>query len=223
MDWLPAAVAAVVALPLGWLAARNQHYLYTEPAYRAEPLGGSGGRLLPPFVAIGAAAATLLAFRPNHYDAGPALVAALFAAALLVLASTDFERRRLPNRLTYPAILAAIAVCWAWPDRSAADIALGASVALGIGAALFGLGLLTGAVLGVSATAFGLGDVKLILLLGLLLGWPAVLGALFLGVIVAGIPALAMMLRGRRRQVYSYGPYLAFAGIVAILFPERFL
>ena len=44
---------------------------------------------------------------------------------------------------------------------------------------------------------FRLGDAKLILLIGLILGWPAVFPALFLGIVAAGILSFAMIFRGR--------------------------
>ncbi len=157
-----------------------------------------------------------LALRPGHYDAGPAILTAMFGVVLLVIASTDFERRIIPNRLSYPAFVAAIAFCWAWPDRSVLQVLEGTGVALGIAALLFGLGLFFG------ANALGMGDAKLLVLLGALIGWPGVMTAVFFGVIAAGLPAIAMLVAGRRRSYYSYGPYLVLGGLIVMLWPERF-
>ena len=218
MDWLPAFVAALVGLVGGWIAPQFQHYLYRNPEHRENRAAGRKLLALRVFAAVSAAIAGVLALRPDHYDAGPALVTAAFALVLVVLSSTDFERRIIPNRLVYPALVAAVAVGWTWPDRDVADIALGAAVALGAGAVLFGLGFLAG-----GAGAFGMGDVKLMLLIGLLTGWPLVITALFIGVIAAGIPGLALTLSGRGRSYFSYGPYLALGALVAMLWPDRFL
>ena len=127
-----------------------------------------------------------------------------------------------PNNLSYPAIGAAAALCWAWPDRDVTDILLGLGFAVGIAAVLFVFGEVFGRLLGVSATPFGLGDVKLILLIGLLLGWPVVMSALFIGVIIAGVPAIALMLSGRSRGVFAYGPYLALGALAGLLWFDRF-
>lgn len=222
MDWLPALLGGLIALPAGWAMSRYQHLLYRQPEFRAEPLRNGAWRRLPLIAAPVLAVSTVLALRPGHYDAGPALLTALFAAVLVVLSSCDFERRIIPNRLVQPAILLALAMCWAWPDRSVADCLWGGAFGLAVGGGLFALGMLTGSLMGIAVTPFGLGDVRLIILMGLLTGWPAIMTVLFIGVILGGVPALLMMMTGRSRRAYSYGPYLAVGGLYALLFMDKF-
>jgi leader peptidase (prepilin peptidase)/N-methyltransferase len=169
-------------------------------------------------VAITAALIAALAFRPDHYSFLPALLTAAFGLALAVLASTDFERRRIPNRLIYPAIVLAVAFAWAWPDRDVFDIALGLLAAAALAAVVPGLGVLVGRDL----VGFGAGDLKLILLAGLLLGWPLLIPALVIGVLLAGIPAVVMIVSGRGRERYAYGPYLCAGTIAVMLIPDTF-
>jgi prepilin signal peptidase PulO-like enzyme (type II secretory pathway) len=218
MSLLFCLLAGVLAGVFGWFAAGYQHLLYRQAEFRSRP--ATGRRLLfhRAFLAAACGAVAALALRPGHYAAWPATLTAVFGAVLAVLSSTDLERRIIPNRLTYPAIAAAAAFSWAWPDRSPEAIWVGAGVAALAGLALFGFGMLVG-----GAGAFGLGDAKLIALIGLLVGWPGVMLALFLGVLAAGIPSAVMILRGRGRQVFSYGPYLALGAVVALLWPGRFL
>ena len=215
-------IAAAVGAAAGGLGGRFQHLLYTNAEHRVRR-PGLKGRIQPFALAAAGAAVAAIAFRPDHYDAGPAFLTALFALSLLVLASTDFERRLLPNRLMYPSIVAALAFCWAWPDRDILDVAIGAGAGLVAGVGLFALGVFFGSARGISAIPFGFGDAKLILLLGLLLGWPAFGTALLIGVLVAGIPGLAMVLLGRGSTVFSYGPYLAGGGLVVLLIPGSFV
>jgi leader peptidase (prepilin peptidase)/N-methyltransferase len=223
MDSVVMALGALAAFAAGWVAAGRQHLLYRQAHYRAEPAHGRRLLLMRAGLAAAAALMAALALRPGHYGLAPSLLSAAFGLALLVLASTDYERRLLPDRLVYPAILAAALFCWAWPDRTPAEILLGAAIGAGAGIVLYLLGLLTGAALHVRLTPFGLGDVKLIVLLGVLLGWPGLLAALVLGVLTAGIPAFVLLARGRARTVFSYGPYLVFGGLIVLLFPNRFL
>lgn len=222
MELALSVAAACVGGVFGWFAAGYQHQLYRQPEYRENPARGE--RLLFNRIWLGVTSALVagIAFRPDHYDFGPALMTALFGLTLLVLASTDFERRIIPNNLSYPAIVAAAALCWAWPDRDVQEILFGALFALIVGAGMFLLGLAFGAVIGATATPFGMGDVKLILLLGLLLGWPVAMSALLIGVVAAGVPAIVLMLSGRSRGVFAYGPYLAIGGIVGLLWFDRF-
>ena len=221
MDWLAAGGAAVVAGVLGWLAAGFQHHLYREPEFRAAPAAGRKLLALRLLCAVSAGGAAGLAFRPGHYDTGPALMAAAFALGLVVLASTDLERRRIPNRLTYPLMVAAAALSWAWPDRTTGEIWAGAGVAAGVAAAMFALGFVFGAAAG--TTAFGLGDAKLIVLLGLLLGWPAVMSGLVFALLAGGAFSAGMIVSGRARGTFSYGPFLTFGGLVVLLLPDRFV
>lgn len=204
-----------MGLALGSLAAGVQHRLYRNPDFREHPAGGR--RLLAMRLLLGLACALVvaLAMRPGHYDVLPGLVTAGFGVLLLVIASTDFERRIIPDKLSLPGVLVALALSWVWPDRSVGDIALGTGVALGVGVVLFLLGAAAG-------NALGMGDAKLIVLLGAITGWPGVMYALFLGVVAAGIPAIGLLVAGKRRTFYSYGPYLVLGGLIVMLWPERF-
>ncbi len=222
MDWALGIVAAMVGAAVGWLAASSQHRLYRQPEYRAAPQAGTPLLVNRGWLAPSSAVVAGVAFRPEHYDFGPALLTAIFGVSLLVLASTDFERRIIPNTLSYPAIIAAAVLCWAWPDRDAQDILFGTLFAVGVGAGLFLIGIAFGALLGTTATPFGMGDVKLIALVGLLLGWPVAMPALLIGVLLAGLPAVVLMLSGRSRGVFAYGPYLAIGGIIGLLWYGRF-
>jgi len=217
VDLLPSVVGAAAGLGLGWAFAGYQHLLYRQPEYRANP--ARGRRLLAHrlFLAASMAATGGLALRPGHYDAGPALLSLGFAWVLCVLSSTDLERRIIPNRLTYPAVAIAVLLAWAWPDRSLASSLVGGAVGFLAGVALFAAGVLVA-----RAGAFGLGDVKLMLLAGLLTGWPGIFTALLIGLCAAGVPALILTLTGRGRTYFAYGPYLALGALVVMLFPHTF-
>lgn len=223
MDYLPSVAAAAVVLLAVWSATGYQHHLYRLPEHRVPQPRTVSVVARRAAVALLAAAAAALVFRPDHYGAGPATLTSAAVVVLAVMASTDLERRLLPNRIMYPAIVAALAVTWAWPDRSAGELLLGGVIGLAAGAVLFIGGELLGALLRVRATAFGLGDVKLMALIGLLVGWPAVVSALFLGIIAAGIPALVMVLVGKGRNVFAYGPYLIAGAVIVLVFPGAFL
>src|SRR5207247_3321607 len=112
-----------------------------------------------------------------------ALAGGFFATIFLTLAFTDLETGLLPNRIVYPGILIAVALCWAWPSTSVLAIFAGGGVAVLIAAAILLLSRFFG------PEAFGLGDVKMIVLMGFVLGVPAVIIAVFIGTIAAGLGA----------------------------------
>ena len=66
-------------------------------------------------------------------------------------------------------------------------------------------------------------DVTLSATLGFMLGFHRVFFALVLGILLAGLWSLVGLLSGRisRRTHFAYGPFLAVAGIVMIVWGDR--
>lgn len=140
------------------------------------------------------------------------LLGGFFTTIFLTLTLTDLERRLLPNRIVYPSILLAIAFSWAWPDSSYVDILAGGLVALAIGTVLILFSLPFG------RGAFGMGDVKMIVLIGFVVGLPSVLVGVFVGTLIAAAAALLLIVtRVRSRTDYiPHGPFLALGAIIAL-------
>ncbi len=69
---------------------------------------------------------------------------------------------------------------------------------------------------------FGFGDVKLILPLGLLLGWPNTLVAVFLSFIFGALAGIALLLAGKRKlkQPIPFGPFLIISGFISLIWGE---
>jgi leader peptidase (prepilin peptidase)/N-methyltransferase len=133
----------------------------------------------------------------------------LTVLVLVPVAMIDLEHHVIPNRITLPAAIAA----------ATAGSALDPSGELQrvIAAAAAGGAFLVIAV--ISPRGMGIGDVKLVGLLGLLLGKavaPAILIALIAGV-VTGMIVLARLPAERRKGVgVPFGPFLAIGGIAAL-------
>lgn len=209
-------LAALAGFAVCAASVTQQYRLYKQAEYHDQPLKGRRLRVYQ----VGAGLAGAIVWAAAIYadvDAVGTACPILFATILVLLASTDFERRLLPNRLMYPAIVLGALLSWAWPDHGLAASWLGAGAAFAAAVAIFALGLAFGILLGVRATPFGIGDAKLIVLIGLIVGWPGMLTALFFGVIAAGVPAVVLMVRGRGKSVFSYGPYLAAGALVVML------
>ncbi|MGE3076950.1 MAG: prepilin peptidase [Dehalococcoidia bacterium] len=209
-------VAGIVGVVYGWFLPNWQQALYSEPEYRSTQATGQTLWLLRIFSVVSAGAGLGLAFREELYDFGPALITAIFVVILVTISSTDFERRRIPNKVTYPAFVAALALCWAWPDRTVQDILLGAGVGTAAAVLLVGLGVFFGS----GGVGLGIGDGKLMILMGAMIGWPGVVPALFYGVLGAGLVAVVLMVTKGRGATFSYGPYLAAGAALILLFPQ---
>ena len=72
------------------------------------------------------------------------------------------------------------------------------------------------------AGAFGMGDVKMIILIGLVVGFPSILVAIFAGTFAGGIGAsLLILLRLRSRRDYiPHGPFLALGAVTALFWGQ---
>lgn len=162
--------------------------------------------------AVLAPAAVLLA------GARPAAAALVWAAgAALVLGWVDLVSHRLPDRVTYPtavvcaaAFLVDAAVLGSWGALLRAVAA--ASVAFAV----------PYAVAAVSPEALGLGDVKLLGLLGLVLGWfgwGVLLAGVFLGLLTGAAVSLALLAARRAgwRTALPFGPPLLLGAVLALL------
>jgi leader peptidase (prepilin peptidase) / N-methyltransferase len=157
------------------------------------------------FLAVGLAVAALARY---GLDAA-GVIAAFTCAVLVVLSIIDFESRRLPNRIVLPsAALVLAARLISAPEHWSAW--LGAS----LGAALCFLVLVL-----VYPAGLGMGDVKLMLLLGALLGG-AITSALMVGSLAGAAAALVLIARDGRsalRRRIAYGPFLAFGAVAVLL------
>lgn len=155
------------------------------------------------------AAVSLVYLTLSNFGVGGLGVAWSLAQLLLVfLACFDFVTHRIPNLVTLPAMAVVLVLRGAFVPGTLPE-------ALIAGAAGFG-GFLLLAI--VTRGGFGMGDVKLVGLLGLLLG-AALVPALFVGIVAGGIAsAIVIVARpGGRKHAIAYGPYLCFGAALAIL------
>ena len=156
------------------------------------------------------------------------LVRSVFVLVLVQVVFFDFEYHLILDRVMFPSMVVALALAvlgrpW-WPGGTFFDKPLildrpfGDALVMGISAGLIFLLL---AVVGAAifkAEALGFGDVKLALFMGLLLGWPYTLTALFYGVILAAIGAVAFIVMHRSlKGTIAYGPYLAAGALLMLL------
>jgi leader peptidase (prepilin peptidase) / N-methyltransferase len=145
-----------------------------------------------------------------------AVLRAVLVFVLVPCALIDLDRRIIPNRITGPATLIAIVLGLVLdPGGELRRVAWAA----GCG------GFLLVAALAYPA-GMGMGDVKLVAVMGLLLG-PAVLVALFAALTANALVGLALMarhgVRAGRRTSLPFGPFLAGGGLLAALVGSQLL
>jgi leader peptidase (prepilin peptidase)/N-methyltransferase len=142
-----------------------------------------------------------------------AAVAALFCATLVALTVTDLEHRIIPNRIVLPA---AVVVLAAQTALKPSAVWVGAAAA---GAVFF----LTCAL--IYPAGMGMGDVKLVLLLGAMLGTTLPV-CLMIGLVGALVPAIVLVARHgdkARTMGIPLAPFLAAGGLVALFAGHQLL
>jgi leader peptidase (prepilin peptidase)/N-methyltransferase len=66
----------------------------------------------------------------------------------------------------------------------------------------------------------GFGDVKMVGLIGLIIGWPQIFVAILIGILLGGLVAIFLLflkIKGRK-QTIPFGPFLAIGAIVTLLY-----
>jgi prepilin signal peptidase PulO-like enzyme (type II secretory pathway) len=168
------------------------------------------------YLPAGAAVLFLVSYGAFDGNLGAALLGGFFATMFFTLALTDLETRLLPNRIVYLGIVLAIAFCWGWPDTSIPEILAGGVAGVVIAAMLLLISLPFG------SEALGYGDIKMMVLMGFVLGVPGVAIGIVLGTLAAGAAAAFLLISGRasRRDYIPHGPFLAFGAIIALFWGD---
>lgn len=202
---LKALVAIGIGLSTGLMLALALDYAYRYPRSRTISWPPRGRLILLP-----AASATLTVLAWSAADGIAELTATTaLVLVLLALASTDFERHLLPNRLIYPAVPLALLLAPWLPAGGYAPSALGA---------LLGFGVMLVPYIA-APRAIGAGDVKLAALIGAFSGAGLIFPALTFGAIVGAVVCLAILVqhRERGRTRIAYGPYLVLGALLVPL------
>lgn len=138
------------------------------------------------------------------------LLRSVFVLVLVQVIFFDLEHRLILDRVMFPAIAVALVVSlfgkpwWA-----------GIATGLGAGLVFLLLALMGSAIF--KAEAMGFGDVKLVVFIGLLLGWPQTLTGIFYGVVLAGLASIGVIILNRSvRGTIAYGPYLAIGALIML-------
>lgn len=147
------------------------------------------------------------------------IIQSLLILALLYLSYIDWRTFRLPNVITLPLIILGIAF------NGISDLRFTTPSSALIGATL-GYGLLwvlnAGYRILKNRRGIGMGDAKLLAALGAWLGWDALPSILLIASVTGMLGGIIWLkLRGHHlRQAFPFGPFLAIAGIIELLWPQ---
>ena len=146
------------------------------------------------------------------YGLSPLLFVRLaFACALIVLFVIDLQHRILPNVITLPGIVAGFAASLFLPPgwlSSLIGIVAGGGILFAIAEAYYRLRGIEG---------LGMGDVKMLAMIGAVLGWPLMLLTLVFASFAGSLVGVGLIASGRggMQAALPFGTFLALGALVA--------
>jgi len=144
----------------------------------------------------------------------------IIAAFLIIIFVYDLKHYIIPDKVVYPAIILVLIFNLQFLIFNQFSI-FKFSILSAFGAALFFLAI----VLVSRGKWMGVGDIKLAFLMGLLLGWPDILVALFSAFFIGAIIGTGLIAAGRKKlsSEIPFGPFLVTGTFLALFFGEKFI
>jgi leader peptidase (prepilin peptidase)/N-methyltransferase len=151
-----------------------------------------------------------------HFGSGwTGLATLLFAFLLIAMTFIDADTQMLPDDLTFPLLWAGLLVNLNGTFVPLADAVIGAAAGyLALWSVYWAFKLATG------KEGMGYGDFKLLAALGAWLGWTMLPTIILLSSVVGALVGIVLIVfakRGRDKPI-PFGPYLAAAGVIALLY-----
>jgi leader peptidase (prepilin peptidase)/N-methyltransferase len=197
------AISALENIPIiSWLVLRGK-------------CRGCAAPISPRYPLIEAVTGILFAFAAWHFGFTAAGLGALvFIGALIALTGIDFDTQLLPDDITLPLMWLGLALNAfnVFTDLKSAVIGAMAGY-LSLWLVYWGFKLATG------KEGMGYGDFKLLAALGAWLGWQMIPLTILLSSFVGAVVGIGLMVVARhgRNVPIPFGPYLAAAGIIALV------
>jgi len=155
-----------------------------------------------------------------------------FLSALIAVTVIDLRHYLVPDEISLPGTAAALAASFVLPalqpsswspshphlsslGASAVGAAVGAAVIYGIGA--LGKAIIPKERLAFGGEAMGLGDVKLMAMIGAMLGWEATILVIFASALLGTVYGVIRMSFTGDNKI-PYGPFLAIAAAAMLVF-----
>ena len=169
----------------------------------------------------------------------PLIADIVFVSLIVPLVFIDLHHKLLPNAITYPGLVLLLVLRALAPDPwivSHTPRLFGLGGAPPWGMSLFGslLGALVGGgTLWLVREAYyrlrhvegmGLGDVKMMLMVGVFLGWQLTLLTIFIGSLLGSLVGVLLIIRGGSMKMQiPFGVFLGPAAIISLIVGEQFI
>ena len=144
-----------------------------------------------------------------------ALIYYLFFTALIVVTFIDLDHRIIPDVITLPGIPICFAAGFALPTITYKDALLGILIG---GGSLYIIAWAYDRI--TKKEGMGGGDIKLLAMIGAIVGWQGVLFTIFVASLVGTLAGLAVMLQSHKglKLAVPFGPFLSIGSVAYIFF-----
>ncbi|MCP4714792.1 MAG: prepilin peptidase [Deltaproteobacteria bacterium] len=148
------------------------------------------------------------------------LISATVTAALIVITVIDLQHQIIPDVISLPGIpicfLCSFVVSWTTPLQSLLGILCGGGVLF-----LFAWGYQRAT----GKDGMGGGDIKLLAMIGALLGWKGALTSLILASCIGSIIGIILIIAKGKNMKYAipFGPFLATGAVCALMYGEQLI
>ena len=144
----------------------------------------------------------------------------LFVAALLVVIFIDLKHQLIPDLISLPGIVIGFAVSFVNPFITWQDAALGFLIGGGL---LYGIAL--GYYLLTKRVGMGGGDIKLLAMIGVFLGWQSLPFVVFSSSVLGSLVGVGTMIKKKKggKTMIPYGPFLSVGALLYLFYRERIL
>jgi leader peptidase (prepilin peptidase)/N-methyltransferase len=151
----------------------------------------------------------------------PFLAYCFISSALIVIFLIDIEFQIIPDIITLPGIALGLAISFAPQGLGIVSSLIGLAVG---GGALYLIAILGDFIF--KKESMGGGDIKMAAMLGSFVGWQKVLLIFMSSAVIGLVASLGLMAASakiRRERIIPFGPFLALAAMLAIVYGDRII
>lgn len=150
---------------------------------------------------------------------------AAVSAALIVVSFIDLKTQEIPDEITLPGIGIGVILSFIFPGIMSQAARFPALLYSALGAVVGGgitymMGVFGKALF--KKDAMGGGDVKLMAMLGAVLGWKLIVVTFFLAPLFGSVAGIYVLVK-KKETIMPYGPHLSLAAVTVIFWGERIL
>lgn len=144
----------------------------------------------------------------------------LFVVALIVITFIDIDHQIIPNRISLPGIPVFFLLSYWIPQTTWLDALLGILVGGGV---LYAVAWVYRLVKGTEG--MGMGDVKLLAMIGAVIGWQGVLFTIFVSSAAGTLVGLGIVAatRSSLKSMLPFGPFLSLGAVVYLFFGPQII